>query len=45
YRRTPDGWRFTTRTYEILYYDATPLTGTVPTAATFFDLPSSSSSL
>jgi ketosteroid isomerase-like protein len=39
YRRTPDGWRFTDRTYEILYYDPTPLTGSVPTPSTVFDLP------
>jgi ketosteroid isomerase-like protein len=41
YRRTSDGWKFTDRTYEILYYDATPLTGFVPTASTSFDLPES----
>ncbi|QNE21855.1 nuclear transport factor 2 family protein [Kribbella qitaiheensis] len=27
YRRTPDGWRFTLRVYEIKYYDHSPLTG------------------
>jgi phenylpyruvate tautomerase PptA (4-oxalocrotonate tautomerase family)/ketosteroid isomerase-like protein len=27
YERTPDGWRFTERTYEIRYLDSTPLTG------------------
>lgn len=27
YRRTPDGWRFTERVYEIRYFDTTPLTG------------------
>jgi ketosteroid isomerase-like protein len=27
YRRTPDGWRFAERAYEIGYLDATPLAG------------------
>jgi len=27
YRRTPDGWRFTERVYEIRYLDTTPLAG------------------
>ena len=27
YRRTPDGWRFTERAYEIRYADSTPLAG------------------
>lgn len=27
YRRTPDGWRFAERVYEILYLDTTPLPG------------------
>ncbi|GHE14396.1 nuclear transport factor 2 family protein [Streptomyces alanosinicus] len=30
YRRTPDGWRFTERVYEIRYVDTTPLPGTAP---------------
>jgi ketosteroid isomerase-like protein len=30
YQRTPDGWRFTERVYEIRYVDATPLPGTAP---------------
>jgi len=30
YRRTPDGWRFTERVYEIRYVDTTPLTGSPP---------------
>jgi ketosteroid isomerase-like protein len=33
YRRTPDGWRFTERVYEIRYLDTTPLTGSPPQAA------------
>ena len=28
YRRMPNGWRFTERTYEVRYSDTTPLTGT-----------------
>lgn len=28
YRRTPSGWRFTERVYEIRYHDSTPLPGT-----------------
>jgi ketosteroid isomerase-like protein len=39
YQRTPDGWRFTDRTYEILYFDASPLLGSVPDASTVFELP------
>lgn len=27
YRRTPDGWKFAERVYEILYLDTTPLAG------------------
>jgi hypothetical protein len=30
YHRTPDGWRFTERRYEIRYHDETPLAGSVP---------------
>jgi SnoaL-like domain len=30
YRRTPDGWRFAERTYEVRYVDDTPLPGSVP---------------
>ena len=33
YRRTPDGWRFVERRYEIRYVDTTPLTGSAPEAA------------
>jgi ketosteroid isomerase-like protein len=33
YRRTPDGWRFTERVYEIRYLDTTPLAGSPPVAA------------
>ena len=32
YRRTPDGWKFTERVYEIRYLDTTPLTGSPPGA-------------
>jgi ketosteroid isomerase-like protein len=30
YRRTPDGWRFVERVYEVRYVDTTPLTGSPP---------------
>ena len=30
YQRTPDGWRFTERVYEIRYLDDTPLAGSAP---------------
>jgi ketosteroid isomerase-like protein len=30
YRRTPDGWRFAERVYEVRYLDNTPLPGSVP---------------
>ncbi len=30
YRRTPDGWRFAERVYEIRYFDTTPLAGSAP---------------
>jgi ketosteroid isomerase-like protein len=33
YRRTPDGWRFTERVYEVRYLDTTPLAGSPPHAA------------
>jgi ketosteroid isomerase-like protein len=33
YRRTPDGWQFTERVYEIRYLDTTPLAGSAPHAA------------
>lgn len=39
YQRTADGWRFTERTYEVLYVDTTPLTGSPVNASTVFDLP------
>lgn len=32
YRRTPDGWKFAERSYEIKYLDMTPLPGSVPAA-------------
>jgi ketosteroid isomerase-like protein len=28
YRRTPDGWKFSERVYEVRYFETTPLTGT-----------------
>jgi ketosteroid isomerase-like protein len=30
YQRTPDGWKFTERVFEIRYVDTTPLRGSVP---------------
>jgi ketosteroid isomerase-like protein len=30
YQRTPDGWKFAERVYEIRYLDTTPLTGSAP---------------
>jgi uncharacterized protein (TIGR02246 family) len=33
YRRTPDGWRFTERVYEVRYLDTTPLAGSAPAGA------------
>jgi ketosteroid isomerase-like protein len=33
YQRTPDGWNFTERVYEIRYLDTTPLAGSAPNAA------------
>jgi ketosteroid isomerase-like protein len=32
YQRTPHGWKFTERFYEIRYVDSTPLLGSVPQA-------------
>jgi ketosteroid isomerase-like protein len=32
YRRTPDGWKFAERVYEIKYLDTTPLAGSPPNA-------------
>ncbi|GAA0271272.1 hypothetical protein GCM10009527_079630 [Actinomadura nitritigenes] len=33
YRRTPDGWKFAERVYEIRYLDTTPLAGSAPRPA------------
>jgi len=32
YRRTPDGWKFTERVYEVRYLDPSPLAGSAPSA-------------
>jgi ketosteroid isomerase-like protein len=32
YRRTPEGWRFAERVYEVRYEDTTPLAGSAPGA-------------
>ena len=36
YQRTPDGWKFAERVYEIRYVDTTPLAGSPPDAAGAF---------
>jgi ketosteroid isomerase-like protein len=33
YQRTPDGWKFTERSYEVRYLDTTPLAGSAPRPA------------
>jgi ketosteroid isomerase-like protein len=33
YRRTPDGWKFTERVYEVRYHDHSPLPGSAPDPA------------
>ena len=33
YQRTPDGWKFAERVYEVIYLDTTPLAGSAPHAA------------
>jgi len=33
YRRTPEGWKFAERVYEVRYLDTTPLAGSAPNAA------------
>ena len=30
YERTPDGWKFAERVYEVRYFDTTPLAGSAP---------------
>ena len=30
YQRTPDGWKFTERVYEVRYHDTSPLAGSAP---------------
>jgi ketosteroid isomerase-like protein len=32
YQRTPDGWKFTERVYEVRYLDTSPLAGSAPNA-------------
>ncbi|ROT32165.1 nuclear transport factor 2 family protein [Micromonospora sp. HM5-17] len=34
YQRTPDGWRFAERVYEVRYLDTTPLAGSAPPPTT-----------
>jgi hypothetical protein len=33
HRRTPDGWKFVERVYEVKYVDTAPLSGAAPQAA------------
>jgi ketosteroid isomerase-like protein len=33
YQRTPDGWKFAERVYEVRYLDTSPLAGTAPQPA------------
>jgi ketosteroid isomerase-like protein len=33
YQRTPDGWKFAERVYEVRYLDTTPLAGSAPQSA------------
>jgi ketosteroid isomerase-like protein len=33
YQRTPEGWKFTERVYEVRYVDTTPLAGSAPAEA------------
>jgi ketosteroid isomerase-like protein len=33
YERTPDGWRFAERVYEVIYVDAAPVAGAAPQGA------------
>jgi ketosteroid isomerase-like protein len=37
YQRTPDGWKFTERVYEVRYLDTTPLAGSAPDAGMTLD--------
>jgi ketosteroid isomerase-like protein len=39
YRRTPDGWKFTERVYEIRYLDHSPLAGSAPRLGVLADPP------
>jgi ketosteroid isomerase-like protein len=44
YRRTPEGWRFTERVYEVRYVDTTPLAGSAPDSASSSESGSASGS-
>ena len=43
YRRTPDGWKFTERSYELRYVDTTPLAGSAPHASEGTQVPGAGS--
>lgn len=40
YQRTPDGWKFSRRVYEVQYLDSTPLTGSAAGPADRISVPS-----
>ena len=39
YRRTPDGWKFSERVYEVRYLDHSPLRGSAPRLGVLADPP------
>ncbi|MGH3377346.1 MAG: YybH family protein [Actinoallomurus sp.] len=39
YQRTPDGWKFAERVFEVRYFDTTPLTGSPTTGQTTQETP------
>ncbi|MEO3891481.1 nuclear transport factor 2 family protein [Nonomuraea sp. B5E05] len=41
YRRTPEGWKFTERVFEVRYFDTTPLPGSAQVTAAQFTEPAS----
>jgi ketosteroid isomerase-like protein len=44
YRRTPDGWKFTERVFEVRYFDTTPLAGSPHVAWAAADPPAGNES-
>jgi ketosteroid isomerase-like protein len=43
YQRTPEGWKFAERVYEVKYLDTTPLTGAPPMSAVISEIGGSKS--